>query len=45
MFYELIMCERQRVFLSRPPVIFENACIYQGFSTGGLVLRPPVDLT
>ena len=31
-------------FVPRPPVAFENACVYRGFSTGGLVWRPPLDL-
>ena len=28
----------------RPPVAFGNTCVYRGFSTGGLVRRPPIDL-
>ena len=28
----------------RPPLAFENACVYRGSSTGGLVWRPPFDL-
>ena len=31
-------------FVPRPPVAFENACVYRGFSTGGLGWRPPFDL-
>ena len=30
--------------MPRPPVFFENTCVYRGFSTGGLVWRPPLDL-
>ena len=33
------------IFRPRPPVFFGNTCVYRGFSTGSLVLRPPVDLT
>ena len=31
-------------FVPRPPVFFGNACVYRGFKTGGLQIRPPLHL-
>ena len=33
-----------QIFVPRPPVFFGNACIYRGFETGGLQIRPPLHL-
>ena len=31
-------------FVPRPPLFSGNPCVYRGFSTGGLQIRPPVHL-
>ena len=42
--YCVLINEVQSRKTIRPPVAFENTCVYRGFGTGGLVLKPPLDL-